>query len=197
MHKSRALMRKCRDRKQQAGDSARALKLAKRNGVQLGDLSPWSNRNRDKAAAASIAWVFGPDPAKDNACQCTPPPAPPPSVAATGKEIQCIQQLARLTAARNARNAPPFHHTSCHRHEVVDELDVWRAEVPKHLHVVQKGTPHTGVCGWFGASKGLGIPDARVLTRDAKALADENNDVGGCPIRAQKRYDTLKAPRGL
>jgi hypothetical protein len=33
MHKSRALLRKCRDRKQQAGDSARALKLAKRNGV--------------------------------------------------------------------------------------------------------------------------------------------------------------------
>jgi hypothetical protein len=70
MHKSRELIRKYRDRKQMPRDGARALKLAKRNGVQLGDLSPWSNR--DQAAAASTAWVFGPDPAKDNVYQCMP-----------------------------------------------------------------------------------------------------------------------------
>ena len=70
MHKSRALIRKYRDRKQIPGASARGLKLAKRNGVQLGALSPWSNR--DQAAAASTAWVFGPDPVKDNVYQCMP-----------------------------------------------------------------------------------------------------------------------------
>ena len=70
MHKSRALIRKYRDRKQIPGAGARALKLAKRNGVQLGALSPWSNR--DQAAAASTAWVFGPDPVKDNVYQCMP-----------------------------------------------------------------------------------------------------------------------------
>ena len=101
-------------------------------------------------------------------------PAPSPNVAATGKEIQRIQQLVRLTAARNA---PPFHHASYHRLEVVHELDVWRGEVQKHLNVVQEGTPYTGVCGWWGASKGLGIHDARVLISDVKNLADENNDV--------------------
>jgi hypothetical protein len=150
------------------------------NGVAL----PTLLRSSDPASHPCGA-LHAPVPARQSP---THPAAPPPNAAATGKEIQCIQQLVRLTAARNA---PPFHHASYHSHEVVHVLDVWRAEVLKHLHVVQEVTPYTGVCGWFGASKGLGIPDARVLIRDVKSLADEKNDVGvsnSC-TKAMRHYE--------
>ena len=36
--------------------------------------------------------------------------------------------------------------------------------------MVQTGTPYTGVCGWYGLSLALDIPDARVLMNPLKGL---------------------------
>ena len=42
--------------------------------------------------------------------------------------------------------------------------------------MVQTGTPYTGVCGWYGLSLALDIPDARVLMTDVQAMAETHND---------------------
>lgn len=70
MHERRALANDCIRRRSVVGISTRVRKTAKREGVQLGDLSPWSNYTT--AIACPDDWVFGPDPHLDNVYQCVP-----------------------------------------------------------------------------------------------------------------------------
>ena len=70
MHVEQQLLRNYRDRRGQAGASARAKSLGRRLGVQLDYLSPWSNREARLASPSD--WVFGPDPKLDNVYQCMP-----------------------------------------------------------------------------------------------------------------------------
>ena len=70
MHARRELLRKYRDRRDIVGASVRAKKLGRHQGVPMGFLSPWSNRDRRIARAND--WVFGPDPVLDNVYQCMP-----------------------------------------------------------------------------------------------------------------------------
>ena len=84
-----------------------------------------------------------------------------------------IKQLCRLTAARTS---PQFNHASYHTYKALDKLERFRDEVEDHFHVVQTGTPFTGVCGWFGLSLALDIPDARVLMTDVQAMAEMHKD---------------------
>ena len=72
MHDRRKLLLKYKDRCDvvPVGASERAKKLGRKQGVQMGSLSPWSNRDRRRACEND--WVFGPDPALDNVYQCMP-----------------------------------------------------------------------------------------------------------------------------
>jgi len=70
MHVERQLLRNYRDRRAQSGASTRANSLGRRLGVQLGNLSPWSNHEARLAFPSD--WVFGPDPKLDSVYQCMP-----------------------------------------------------------------------------------------------------------------------------
>jgi hypothetical protein len=70
VHDRRKLLLKHKDRRDVVGASERAKKLGRKQGVQMGSLSPWSNR--DARLACGNDWVFGPDPVLDNVCQCMP-----------------------------------------------------------------------------------------------------------------------------
>jgi hypothetical protein len=71
IHDRRELLLQCQDRRDVVGASERAKKkLGRKQGVQMGSLSPWSNRERRRGC--SNDWVFGPDPVLGNVCQCTP-----------------------------------------------------------------------------------------------------------------------------
>ena len=70
MHDRRELLLEYQDRRDVVGASERAKKLGRKQGVQMGPLSPWSNRDRRRACEND--WVFGPDPALDNVYQCMP-----------------------------------------------------------------------------------------------------------------------------
>jgi hypothetical protein len=67
VHDRRKLLLEYKDRRDVVGASERAKKLGRKQGVQMGSLSPWSNRNARRACAND--WVFGPDPVLDNVCQ--------------------------------------------------------------------------------------------------------------------------------
>ena len=64
-----------------------------------------------------------------------------------------------------------------------------------HFHVVQTGTPCTGVCGWFGLSLALDIPDARVLMTDAQAMAEMHKDERTFSARAMALRHTMSTGR--
>ena len=70
MHDRREWLLEYKDRRNVVGASERAKKFGRKQGVQLGSLSPWSNREHRLACAND--WVFGPDPVLDNVYQCMP-----------------------------------------------------------------------------------------------------------------------------
>jgi len=70
MHDRRAWLLEHKDRRNVVGASERAKKFGRKQGVQMGSLSPWSNREYRRACAND--WVFGPDPVLDNVYQCMP-----------------------------------------------------------------------------------------------------------------------------
>ena len=70
MHDRRKWLLEYKDRRNVVGASERAKKFGRKQGVQLGSLSPWSNRECRRACAND--WVFGPDAVLDNVYQCMP-----------------------------------------------------------------------------------------------------------------------------
>ena len=70
MHDRRKWLLEYKDRRNVVGASERAKKFGRKQGVQMGSLSPWSNRECRRACAND--WVFGPDPVLDNVYQCMP-----------------------------------------------------------------------------------------------------------------------------
>ena len=70
MHDRRKWLLEYKDRRNVVGASERAKKIGRKQGVQLGSLSPWSNRECRRACAND--WVFGPDAVLDNVYQCMP-----------------------------------------------------------------------------------------------------------------------------